>query len=448
MTDDLRPTLSSLGAKVKDLAERLEQHLKDNDVAAPTLAADSPINISKHTSEIFLTKQLLADALSDLAIVSQGPSESVFNYCHNVIPDVAALNIMNHFDFWSAVPIDGSASMEEIAKHTSLPEEAVQRVVEHATTLRYFAYTDPASPSTSRIQHTSRSAALLQSAGLRALVLATIQDIGPSMLVMPSALEKYSQGKPTLTNDINETSFALSHSGGMFGEYKDVWDYLENDGEGKQKGWRQRNFNVWMDYIKDIFGTNEVLLHAFDWKSVGNATVVDLGGSGGHDTFVLAKAFPQLNVVVQDLPECQPVFDKNLPSSLESRVSFLPHNFFNPQPVQADIYLIKLILHDWPDKQCIEILQGLRPALKRGAKIVFIDYVGKPSESETNLPRSMHQFGTSTDLRMMALFNAKERPVAFWEGIFARADERFKVQRIECKALSYMVVIEAVWDGE
>ena len=47
----------------------------------------------------------------------------------------------------------------------------------------------------------------------------------------------------------------------------------------------------------------------------------------------------------------------------------------------------------------------------------------------------------------MALFNAKERPVAFWEGIFARADERFKVQRVESKALSYMVVIEAVWDG-
>ena len=92
------------------------------------------------------------------------------------------------------------------------------------------------------------------------------------------------------------------------------------------------------------------------------------------------------------------MFDKNVPSSLKSRVSFLPHNFFNPQPIQADIYLIKLILHDWPDKQCIEILQGLRPALKPGAKIVFIDYVGKPSESEAGLPRSMHQFGTSTDL--------------------------------------------------
>ena len=78
---------------------------------------------------------------------------------NKVIPDAAALNILNHFDFWSAVPVDGSASYAEIAQRTRLPQDVVYRVVQHATTLRLFAETEPGKPS-SRIQHTSRSAAL------------------------------------------------------------------------------------------------------------------------------------------------------------------------------------------------------------------------------------------------------------------------------------------------
>ncbi|KAF2475192.1 S-adenosyl-L-methionine-dependent methyltransferase [Lindgomyces ingoldianus] len=446
---DLKPTLSSLGSRIKELAESLERHLRENGVEAPTLAADSPINISKFTPEIFTIKQQLADALNDLSIISQGPSESVFNYAHNAIPDVAALNVLNHFNFWSAVPLEGSASITDIAKYTSLPEEAVQRVVEHGMMLRFFAYTDPSTPKTSHIQHTSRSAALAQSSGLRALVHSCIQECGPPMMVMPEALEKYSLRKPTLTRDIRETAFALSHSGGaVFGNFSTVWDFLENDGEGEKKGWRQRSFNTWMTYINDIFRMNEVLLEALDWKAAGDVTVVDIGGSGGHDTFALASAYPNLNIIVEDLRECKPIFENNVLEHLKSRVAFREHNFFNPQPVQADIYILKFIFHDWPDKECIAILQALRPALKAGAKVLFIDYIGKDGEFDPTLPRSIRQLGTSTDLRMMALFNGRERPVDTWTEIFRAADERFEVASVKANALTYILVIEAIWRGK
>ncbi|KAF2109815.1 S-adenosyl-L-methionine-dependent methyltransferase [Lophiotrema nucula] len=447
MSDKLRPSLSTLGAKVKELSEQLEQLYKDAKAPVPTLAADSPA--STFTGEIFVVKQKLADAMNDLNIISQGPNESVFNYCHNVIPDVAALNIINHFDFWSAVPLEGTATVGDVAKKTQLPEEVVQRVIEHVTTLRYFAYTNPSIPKTSKIQHTSRSAALAKSFGLRALVTSTIQDCGPPMLVMPEALEKYSLGQQSLTRDVDKTAFALAHSGGeVFGKYGTVWDYLEHDGNGEKKGWRQRNFNGWMQYIKEIFGTDAVLLEAVDWKTAGEATVVDVGGSGGHDAFGLAEAFPNLKVIVEDLAESKPVFETNIPKGLTSRVSFQQHNFFEPQPIQADFYLFKFIFHDWPDKESIAILQALRPALKPGAKVIFVDYVGKQGEFDASLPRSIHQFGTSTDLRMMALFNHEERPTDAWRDIFRRADERFEVASVKANPLTYIVVIEAVWRGE
>ncbi|KAF9738301.1 hypothetical protein PMIN02_012901 [Paraphaeosphaeria minitans] len=448
-SSDLRPTLSELGARVKELSETLERLLWESEVEAPTLAPDSPVNMSKFTPEIFTTKQKLQDAMNDLSIISQGPSESVFNYAHNAVPDMAALNILNRFNFWEAVPLDGSASIQSIAQHVNLPEEAVQRVIEHATTIRYFTYADPAHPSTSPIQHTSRSAALARLPGLRALVSGCIENVGPSMLVMPEALEKFSLGKKDLPTDVSETAFKLAHSGGeVFGEYNNSWELLENDGVGEKKGWRQRTFIEWMAYLKDIFGTVDLLLGAMDWEKEGSAHVVDIGGSGGHDAFALATAHPSLTLTVQDLHECSPVFAAQVPGPLAPRVTFREHDFFEPQPVSADIYLLKMILHDWPDAQAVRIVQQLRPALRPGAKLLFIDYMGKQGAVDAALPRSVVQFGTSTDLRMMALFNARERSVAAWKGIVERADERFEVVRVDANPLTYMVVMEVVWRGE
>jgi hypothetical protein len=125
---------------------------------------------------------------------------------------------------------------------------------------------------------------------------------------------------------------------------------------------------------------------------------------------------------------------------------------FDPQPVQADIYMLKWILHDWPDVESVAILQALRPALKPGARIVFIDYVGKQGPTEEDpavaeIPRSMQAFGTASDLRMMALFNAKERPVQAWKNIFKKADERFDVVSVKADPLTFMCTLEAVWRG-
>lgn len=125
----------------------------------------------------------------------------------------------------------------------------------------------------------------------------------------------------------------------------------------------------------------------------------------------------------------------------------MAHDFFKPQPVQADIYMIKLILHDWPDKESVQILRGLVPSMRPGSRVLFIDYVGKQTNPE-GLPRSIQQMGTATDLRMMALFSAEERPVEAWKEIFRQADERFDIVRVEANPVAFYVVMEAIWRGD
>lgn len=379
------------------------------------------------------------------------------------MPDIATLNVLNQFDFWSAVPVDGTATHEQIAKHTSLPVEVVQRTLDHAVTMRYFARPEPTSTS---VKHTSRSAALAKDAGLKALVQMVLDETSPPMMLLPEALRRFAVGKEEISKVQKETAFSLCHSGGIWGEYDNTWDFIENDGDGEKKGWRQRNFIKFMAYIKDLFKTESIVLDAIDWKAVGDATVVDvsilhpcfgdaksltisqLGGSAGHDDIALATAYPNLTIVVQDLPQVAPVFEREFPQDLKSRVSFLTHNLFDPQPVQADIYVLKWILHDWPDVESVAILKALVPALKPGARVVFIDYVGKNDPSEdAALPHSMRAFGTATDMRMMALFNAKERPVSAWKEIFRQADERYEVSNVKADPLTFMCVLEATWRG-
>lgn len=96
------------------------------------------------------------------------------------------------------------------------------------------------------------------------------------MMVLNTALEKYSKGKEELSSDMGETAFALFHEGETFGKYQNSWEFIENDGEGERKGWRQRNFVQFMDFIKEIFQLEKTMLEVYDWEGAGNARVVDV----------------------------------------------------------------------------------------------------------------------------------------------------------------------------
>ncbi|KAI1129961.1 sterigmatocystin 8-O-methyltransferase [Nemania abortiva] len=442
--------LRALAAEINKLADSFATSLQENNMPEATFAADGPMNHKGITADMFMTRQTLCDKLTDMWYLVQGPSESIYNYVHNVIPDAACLNVLNHFNFWSAVPLEGSASYSEIAERVSLPQDVVTRTIQHAITLRLF---DEAEGDSSRIRHTSRSAALARQQGLQALVSSVLDITGPPMMAMPKALEKYSKGKSELTQDMSETAFALFHSTGPFGKkHVNSWDYLDNDGEGDRRGWRQQKFVDFMKYINEIFHLDSVILNAYDWEAAGTATVLDVGGSAGQDSVLLARKYPNLKLIVQDMPMVRPVFEAECPADVRDRVSFVEHDINQPQTTQADIYMLKLILHDYSDAEAAKILRALTPGLRPGNRVLVIEYIGKVDEGDDaekkgDLPLSVRQMGTSTDLRMMAIFNAKERPAESYRDIFRAADERFDVVNIKADPLSFIAVVEAVWRG-
>jgi O-methyltransferase domain len=129
----------------------------------------------------------------------------------------------------------------------------------------------------------------------------------------------------------------------------------------------------------------EHLTRVFDWEGkVGQGgLVVDIGGNQGEVSLAVARANPGMRFVVQDLEaaiksrETQGLqgskndLEKPLPD-----VQFMVHDFFEPQPVKgADLYLLRWILHNWPDAYAVKIIQNLISALKRGARILVVEHV-------------------------------------------------------------------------
>ena len=108
--------------------------------------------------------------------------------------------------------------------------------------------------------------------------------------------------------------------------------------------------------------------------------LMQLGGSSGHVSQIVATAFPAISFIVQDLPKTIKVSKDQLPTDLNSRIEFQEHDFFQPQPTVADAYFLRYILHNWSDDDCIKIIAALHPALRPGARLLINETIS-PDDS-------------------------------------------------------------------
>ena len=117
------------------------------------------------------------------------------------------------------------------------------------------------------------------------------------------------------------------------------------------------------------------VIKAYDWSSLGEAVVVDIGGSSGAVALEIVKTLPSIRAVVQDLPEVIGNAQITANSTASERLTFEVQDFFGEQAHKGtDVYFFRMILHDWSDKYCAHILRNLIHALKQGARILINDF--------------------------------------------------------------------------
>ncbi len=141
--------------------------------------------------------------------------------------------------------------------------------------------------------------------------------------------------------------------------------------------------------------------------------LVDVGGSQGTLLLEILERHPSMRGTVLDLPPVIDVTEKSMADHpLRSRVELVAGSFFESVPAGADAYMLKHILHDWPDAQCLEILRTIRKAIPANGRLLVFDALLVPEA-----PPWAHWL----DVHMLVLQDGKERSPEEFGALFAEA---------------------------
>lgn len=119
----------------------------------------------------------------------------------------------------------------------------------------------------------------------------------------------------------------------------------------------------WYSGLRDLLSTT----------SNEDVLLVDIAGGHGHDLNLFAKKTANVpgKLVLQDLKS---VIGEVGSVSLDPRIEKQIHDFFSPQPIiGARMYYLHFIIHDWPDSDCIRIMERIRDAMTPGYSRLLIN---------------------------------------------------------------------------
>jgi hypothetical protein len=122
-----------------------------------------------------------------------------------------------------------------------------------------------------------------------------------------------------------------------------------------------------------IAWTTPALLAAYDFSRFER--LVDVGGGEGALLRDILVATPKLHGVLFDLPEVVARASEILTGDISARCQIVGGNFFDSVPEGADAYVLKGVLHDWPEEDAARILRNTRRAIHRDGTLLLIEGV-------------------------------------------------------------------------
>jgi ubiquinone/menaquinone biosynthesis C-methylase UbiE len=173
---------------------------------------------------------------------------------------------------------------------------------------------------------------------------------------------------------------------------KSVFDYYqENPEEAEQFGCAMQN-------VSSISG--RAVLANYDFSQA--RAIVDVGGGNGSFVRAILARYPQSSGVILDLPYIESQAIASIQSDgLADRCRFTAGDVFKTVPPDADIYLLRFILHDWNDDDSRRILRVVRDAAAPGARVLIVEMM-LPENNEPGLVQLM-------DINMLVMTGGRER---------------------------------------
>ncbi|GKZ79240.1 hypothetical protein AnigIFM56816_003125 [Aspergillus niger] len=417
-------SLTDLAAQITANAQLLDAHLKSHNLPSPSTSIHACPDFPNPNNDpaVESARIALLEDTQTLRNYALGPAQVIRELCWNTI-DLAVQQVLYHFSIPTLIPLKSSTSYTTLSSQTNLPERTL-RLLLRQSFLNGIFY----EPELDRVAHTASSAALATNAPFYDWFGHSVEEVFPASAKLAEALERCSQSG---IGDwrAEDSAFSLAVGGG-----ESVFEFFERRPD-KQRRFRGAMEAVGMDGGHDL----GFVVGGFDWGKVGRGVVVDVGGSSGFLSIALANAYENLSFVVQDYKHIVDEGRAALPSHLSERVFFQAHDFFAPQTVAGDVYLLRHVCHNWSDENAARILRNLVPAMKSSSRILLVEVV---TVCPGVVNRVQERYMRNVDVTMLQMLNTQERSKEDWESVVTLADKRLKVLEIHRPEGSWDSIIE------
>jgi hypothetical protein len=111
---------------------------------------------------------------------------------------------------------------------------------------------------------------------------------------------------------------------------------------------------------------------------------------------------------------------------VEKRVSFMRHDFFQPQPIDtAGLFFLRQVVHNYNDETSVNIFKSFVPAMEKcSASLLINDMVLPAANTE---PKVEEHHLRQLDIAMLNGYAAKQRTLKQFSQLLKQADQRFEV---------------------
>lgn len=153
-------------------------------------------------------------------------------------------------------------------------------------------------------------------------------------------------------------------------------------------------------------------LKGYDFTKIH--TLCDIGGGHGHLICNLLAEHPQLKGTVLELEST--IKDKGLlwaeKMGLAHRCMYQAGDMFREVP-RSDAYIMKMILHDWNDEECVRILSNIQKASPPDGRVFVVEHVVPGPETP--------HFAKLFDIHMMCALTGRERTEEEYSALLEKA---------------------------
>lgn len=199
----------------------------------------------------------------------------------------------------------------------------------------------------------------------------------------------------------------------------DFWSYI------KEKPEVEELFSRAMETSDSL--SRRVLLTDYRWGDFSR--YLDVGGAYGSLLAALLQEHPGSSGVLFDLPQviqrAEAVWREKRPK-LAGRAQLVGGSFFDKGAIPAarnssDVYILRVVLHDWHDDEALAILKNVRAAIgDSNATLALIEITPDDGLRENMEGR------LAMDIQMLVCCDGRERGKADWQALFRQSGFHLK----------------------